>query len=269
MRSESDGAPRPSDTKESNQLTATQDELVVEHLPVVRFIARRIHGGLPVHVLIEDLFSAGVVGLMDATKRFDPSKGVKFSTFAQPRIRGAIIDSLRMLDWAPRELRHKSRAVRQTIADLTARLQRAPSEEEIAGELVLSLTDYHFLLGELNGLEVGSLHEERWDDSGEEELAYIHAAQEENPLFRCLIGETRQRLTEAIDTLPEREHLVMNLYYYEELTMKEISNILGVATSRASQIHRSAIRRLRAMMADLQIPNRQTAAPDHVTSLPA
>ena len=262
-------APQPCNTEESDPLAAEQDELIVEHLPIVRFIARRIHESLPEHVQIDDLFSAGVVGLMDAAKRFDPSKGVKFSTFAQLRIRGAILDSLRVLDWAPRELRRKGRAVKQTIGDLTARLQRAPSEAEIAREMGIGLTDYHLLLGELNGLEVGSLHEERWDDSGEEELAYIHTTPEEDPLFRCLAGETRQRLTEAVDALPERERLVMNLYYYEELTMKEISSILGVAACRASQIHIAAIRRLRTMLADLNIPNGQTASPDHVTSLPA
>ena len=113
------------------------------------------------------------------------------------------------------------------------------------------------------------MHQERWDDSGEEELAYIHTAPEEDPLFLCLAGETRQRLTEAIDALPEQERLVMNLYYYEELTMKEISSILGVAASRASQIHMSAIRRLRTMLAALNIPDRRTASSDHVTSLPA
>jgi RNA polymerase sigma factor FliA len=262
-------APQPCNTEGSDQLTAEQDELIVEHLPNIRFIARRIHEGLPEHVLIDDLFSAGVVGLMDAAKRFDPSKGVKFSTFAQLRIRGAILDSLRVLDWAPRELRRKGRAVKQTIGDLTARLQRAPSEAEIARELGIGLADYHLLLGELNGLEVGSLHEERWDDSGEEELAYIRTAPEEDPLFRCLAGETRQRLTEAIDALPERERLVMNLYYYEELTMKEISSILGVAACRASQIHMSAVRRLRTMLAALNIPDRRTASSDDVTSLPA
>jgi RNA polymerase sigma factor for flagellar operon FliA len=256
-------------TEESDPLAAERDELIVEHLPTVRFIARRIHEGLPEHVLIEDLFSAGAVGLMDAAKRFDPSKGVKFSTFAQLRIRGAILDSLRVLDWAPRELRRKGRAVKQTVGDLTARFQRAPSEAEIAGELGIGLTDYHLLLGELNGLEVGSLHEERWDDSGEEELAYIHTALEEDPLFRCLAGETRQRLTEAVDALPERERLVMNLYYYEELTMMEISSVLGVAASRASQIHMSAVRRLRTMLADLNIPNRRATPSDHVASLPA
>ena len=117
-RSQTHVAPQPCNTEESDQLTAKQDELIVEHLPTVRFFARCIHEGLPEHVLIEDLFSAGVVGLMDAAKRFDPSKGVKFSTFAHLRIRGAILDSLRVLDWAPRELRRKGRAVKQTIGDL-------------------------------------------------------------------------------------------------------------------------------------------------------
>jgi RNA polymerase sigma factor for flagellar operon FliA len=165
-------------------------------------------------------------------------------------------------------LRRKGRAVKHAIEALTSRLQRAPSAGEIARELGIGLTDYHLLLGELDGLEVGSLHEERWEDSGEEELAHIQSAPGEDPLFRCLAGETRERLTEAIDALPAREHLVMNLYYYEGLTMKEVSTVLGVVASRASQIHTSAIRRLRTMLADLNVPNRRTA-PDHVNSLPA
>jgi RNA polymerase sigma factor FliA len=257
------------DTHEPDHLTAEQDELIVENLPKVRFIARRIHERLPQHVPIEDLFSAGVVGLMDACSKFDPSKQIKFSTYAQFRIRGAILDSLRTLDWSPRELRSRGRAVEQAIQTLTRRLKRAPHEEEISQELGIDLADYHHLLGELRSLEIGSLHQERWEESGEEELAYLPSAPEDDPLFRCLHGEMRQRLTEAIDSLPERERLVLTLYYYEELTMKEIALVLGVAASRASQIHASAVLHLRAKMADTDIRDRRTASRNHVTSLPA
>jgi len=238
--------PRPGDL-----LTAEQELLMIEHLPIVRFIARRIHERLPQHVPIEDLYSAGVVGLLDAFGKFDPSKQVQFRSYAQFRIRGAILDSLRTLDWSPRELRRKGRAIEQAIQTLTAQFGRSPSDTEIAHQLHIDLAAYQQLLGELKGLEIGTLHSERSEDSGEEELVYLPNRPEDDPLFRCLQGEMKQRLAEAIGDLPERERLVMTLYYYEEMTMKEIGLTLGVVESRVSQIHASAVLHLRTMLADL------------------
>ncbi|WP_251106718.1 FliA/WhiG family RNA polymerase sigma factor [Alloacidobacterium dinghuense] len=235
----------------SQRFTPEEERVMVEHLPIVRYIARRIHERLPQHVEMEELVSAGVLGLMDAFQKFDPEKKVQFRSYAQFRIRGAILDSLRTLDWSPRDLRRKGRAVEQAIRTLTARLGRSPSEQEIAGELQMELGDYQQLLGELKGLEIGTLHLERSEDSGEEELAYVPNRPEDDPLFRCLQGEMRQRLAEAIGDLPERERLVMTLYYYEEMTMKEIGLTLGVVESRVSQIHASAVLHLRSMLADL------------------
>jgi RNA polymerase sigma factor for flagellar operon FliA len=240
-----------SEAAASNRFTPEEERVMVEHLPIVRYIARRIHERLPQHVEIEELVSAGVLGLMDAFQKFDPAKKVQFRSYAQFRIRGAILDSLRTLDWSPRDLRRKGRAIEQAIRALTARLGRSPSEQEIAGEMQMDLGDYQQLLGELKGLEIGTLHLERSEDSGEEELAYVPNRPEEDPLFRCLQGEMRQRLTEAIGDLPERERLVMTLYYYEEMTMKEIGLTLGVVESRVSQIHASAVLHLRSMLADL------------------
>jgi RNA polymerase sigma factor for flagellar operon FliA len=231
--------------------TVEQERVLLENLPVVRFLARRIHERLPQHVDIEDLVSAGVVGLMDAFTKFDPEKKVQFRSYAQFRIRGAILDSLRTLDWSPRELRRKGRAVEEAIRVLTARLGRPPGEAEVASEMGLSLEDYQQLLGDLKGLEIGTLHMERNEDSGEEELAYVPARPEEDPLFRCLRGELEERLTEAIQNLPDRERLVMTLYYYEEMTMREIGLALGVVESRVSQVHASAVVHLRAALQDL------------------
>jgi RNA polymerase sigma factor FliA len=225
---------------------------MTEHLPIVRFIARRIHERLPQHVPIEDLYSAGVLGLLDAFGRFDPSKQVLFRTYAQFRIRGAILDSLRTLDWSPRELRRKARAVEQAIQSLTAQVHRSPTDIEIAQKLNMRLAAYQQLLGELKGLEIGSLHTVRTDeDSGEAELVFVPSRPEDDPLFRYLEGEMRERLTTAIDELPERERLVMTLYYYEETTMKEIGLILDVVGSRVSQIHASAVLHLRARLSAL------------------
>jgi RNA polymerase sigma factor for flagellar operon FliA len=232
--------------------TATErDVLLMEHLPTVRYLARRIHERLPQHVDLDDLISAGVVGLIDAFSKFDHTKKVQFKSYAQFRIRGAILDSLRTLDWSPRELRRKGRAVEEAIRSVTQRVGRAPSEQEIAKEMDLALSEYQLLLGELKGLEIGSLHMERSEDSGDEELTYIPGAPEDDPLFRCLKGEMKQRLADAIDELPDKERMVLTLYYYEELTMKEIGLTLGVVESRVSQIHSSAVVRLRASLAGL------------------
>jgi RNA polymerase sigma factor for flagellar operon FliA len=232
-------------------LTGEQERVLLEHLPIVRFLARRIHERLPQHVDIEDLVSAGVVGLMDAFAKFDPAKKVQFRSYAQFRIRGAILDSLRTLDWSPRELRRKGRAVEEAIRVLTARMGHAPGEAEVAAEMDLGLEEYQQLLGDLKGLEIGTLHMERNEDSGEEELAYVPGRPEEDPLFRCLRGELEDRLGEAIAHLPDRERLVMTLYYYEEMTMREIGLALGVVESRVSQVHASAVVHLRAALKDL------------------
>src|ERR1700733_11414896 len=241
--------------------TAEQDLVMIEHLPNVHFIARRIHERLPPHVPIEDLYSAGVLGLLEAFGRFDPSKQVKFSTYAQFRIRGAILDSLRTLDWGPRQLRRKGRTVEHAIQMLIAQFHRSPIDIEIAQKLNIPLADYQQLLGDLKGLEIGTLHSERSADSGEEELDLIPGRPEDDPLFRYLDGEMRQRLTTAINDLPERERLVLTFYYYEETTMKEIGLILGVVESRVSQIHASAVLHLRARLADLAIRQRTNAIP--------
>jgi len=232
-------------------LTGEQERVLLEHLPIVRFLARRIHERLPQHVDIEDLVSAGVVGLMDAFAKFDPNKKVQFRSYAQFRIRGAILDSLRTLDWSPRELRRKGRAVEEAIRTLTARNGTAPGEHEVAAELGQTLEEYQQLLGDLKGLEIGTLHMERNEDSGEEELAYIPGRPEEDPLFRCLRGELEERLADAIAHLPDRERLVMTLYYYEEMTMREIGLALGVVESRVSQVHASAVTHLRGALRDL------------------
>ena len=237
---------------DGNAATPERDQMLLEHLPTVRYLARRIHERLPQHVELDDLVSAGVVGLIDAFSKFDHTKKVQFKSYAQFRIRGAILDSLRTLDWSPRELRRKGRAVEEAIRSVTQKFGRVPSEQEIAREMDLGLEEYQQLLGELKGLEIGSLHMERTEDSGDEELAYIPGAPDEDPLFRCLQGEMKQRLVDAIEELPEKERMVLTLYYYEELTMKEIGLTLGVVESRVSQIHSAAVVRLRAALAGLR-----------------
>ena len=250
----------------SLQMDEDYERLIVEHLPIVRFLARRIHERLPHQVDIEDLVSSGVLGLIDALQKFDPGKNVQFRSYAQFRIRGAILDSLRTLDWSPRDLRRKGRSVEEAIRTLTVRFGRPPSEAEIAVELGMELAEYQTLLGELKGLEIGTLHAERSEDSGEEELAYIPNNPEEDPLFCCLKSEMQSKLAGAIDQLPERERLVMTLYYFEEMTMKEIGLTLGVVESRVSQIHASAVLHLRVALADLRKGVRSTTTTKARTS---
>jgi RNA polymerase sigma factor FliA len=245
------------DTVAQNHVPAAQgfngdeERVLFEHLPIVRYLARRIHDRLPQHVDMDDLISAGVVGLLDAMQKFNPARKVQFRSYAQFRIRGAILDSLRMLDWGPRELRRKGRAVQQAIQGLTAKLGRVPVETEIAAAMGLALEEYQQLMGDLKSLEIGTLNAEHNEDSGEEELAFVPGRPEEDPLFRCLRSEMEERLTGAIGSLPERERLVMTLYYYEEMTMREIGLALGVVESRVSQVHASAVRHLRVALKDL------------------
>ena len=243
--------PNPALVRTIPELTEEQERILLEHLPMVRFHARRIYEKLPQHVDFEDLVSAGVLGLMDAYAKFDPAKKVQFRSYAQFRIRGAILDNLRTLDWGPRELRRKGRAIEEAIRVLTARTGHMPGESEIAAEMGLALEDYQLLLCDLKGLEIGTLHVERNEDSGDEELDFLPGRPEEDPLFRCLRGELEERLTEAISRLPDRERMVMTLYYYEEMTMREIGLALGVVESRVSQMHASAVAHLRSAMKDL------------------
>ena len=227
-------------------LSDEQERVLLEHMPVVRFLARRIHARLPYQVDMEDLVSAGVVGLLDAFQKFEPAKNVQFQTYAQFRIRGEILDSLRTLDWSPRDLRRKGRVLQETVRTLMAGLCRAPDEAEIAVAMRLELEEYRKLLGDLKGLELRTLSTERHDESGDEELNYvIDDDPNDNPLFRYLGNELEERLAETIANLPSRERLVITLYYYEEMTMREIGLVLGLVESRISQIRKSAVAHLR------------------------
>jgi RNA polymerase sigma factor for flagellar operon FliA len=237
--------------------TAWQDEeererLLLEQLPQVRYIARRIHERLPRHVPLEDLVHAGVVGLIDALHKYDRSKHVQFGSYAKFRIRGAILDSLREMDWSPRDLRRKARRLEEAHCKLRSELGRNPSEPELAVELNMDLRGLQLLLGEINGLEIGSLRVASPRDGKEEDLCeYLPNDPRETPLVLCLNSEMKQLLARAIGDLPEKERQVLALYYYEELTMKEVGAVLGVGESRVSQIHSMALVRLRARLSEL------------------
>ena len=212
-----------------------RDRLLLEHLPTVRYIARRIHERLPQHVELDDLISAGVVGLIDAFSKFDhDEEGAVQELCAVPDSRG---DSGFVAHAGLESAGAAAQGTRggggDPVGDAAA--GTGAVEQEIAGEMELSLEEYQQLLGDLKGLEIGSLHMERSEDSGDEELSYIPGSPDEDPLFRCLKGEMKQRLMDAIEELPEKERMVLTLYYYEELTMKEIGLTLGVVESRVSK----------------------------------
>jgi RNA polymerase sigma factor for flagellar operon FliA len=228
---------------------AAREQVLLAHMPLVQFVARKIHERLPQHVELEDLVSAGIVGLIDAFNKFDAGKNVQFKSYAQFRVRGAILDSLRTLDWGSREIRRKGRSIEEATQRLIQRLGRRPVGSEIAVELGMSLSAYQQLLGELKSLEVGSLHEAHSEDSAEEELAYLPTAPEDDPLYRCMKSEAAAQLIAAIAALPEREGRVLALYYVEEMTQKEIGMVLGLVESRVSQIRAAAVVSLRAQLA--------------------
>jgi RNA polymerase sigma factor FliA len=229
---------------------AERERLLTENLPEVRYIARRIHDRLPSHIQFDDLVHAGILGLIDAVDKFDPGKNVQLKSYARFRIRGAILDSLRQLDWSPRNLRRQARRIEEAHRDLSAQLGHAPSEPELATHLGLDLEEFQQLLGELRGLDLGSLHGQYDDGTGEEQLSGVASRVEEDPFHLTLRSEMRAMLAHAIDELDEKERQVLALYYLEELTMKEVGMILNIGESRVSQIHTAALIRLRAQLSE-------------------
>jgi len=230
---------------------AEREHLILEHLPQIKYIAQRISTKLPSHVELNDLVSAGVLGLLDAIEKFDPMRGVKFKTYAELRIKGAILDSLRNLDWAPRSLRKKSKDLEKVYKDLEQRLGRPATEKEVCEEMEISLEEFYELVDQIRGLTLGSFQEmaSQDDDKNSEPLVkYIADAPQMDPFFHFHKSEVRNILGWAIDALPKKERLVVSLYYYDELTMKEIGKVLGVNESRISQLHTKAMLRLRTKL---------------------
>lgn len=245
-------AANPYQEQASSMSTLTAEEreqLIMEHLPQVRLIARRIHERLPESVNLDDLISTGAVGLISAIDRFDPSQNVKLRTYAEYKIRGAILDSLRGLDWAPRQQRKRAKLIEKAIARAEQRLHRSPDEVEIASELNLSLEEYHEWLVEIRGLNLGSLESASPDeDESRDLLRYISDDEESWPSRLLERSELQRLLAEAIDKMPDIEKTVLSLYYYEELTLREISKIVHLHESRISQLKTQAIARLRSYM---------------------
>ena len=217
-------------------------------MAMVRSIARRLHRTLPRHIDLDDLISAGYLGLVDAAQKFEESRQTHFRSYAEFRVRGAILDSLRELDWGTRSLRRKVRDIEQARLSLAATLGHAPEDLDLAFELGISVADLRDTLSEARSLETESLQAERLDEDGQDLLASIVDPKAKSALSLCLESELKQALVDAIDSLPERDRLIVTLSYYEELTLKEIGDMLGLTVSRVSQIRTAAVARLRTSL---------------------
>ncbi len=227
-------------------VTYNKNDLLKRFAPLVRHVVERVAATLPRNVDHEDLYSAGVLGLLDAHAKFDTGKGVKFETYAVWRIKGAVLDQLRALDWASRSMRRKARNLDGVTRKLDQKLGRAASEDEVARELKMSREDFYRLLDHVRGAVLVSLDESRGGDEDQGTLA-DHLADPNAPDLEARLedDQTRDVMLTTIDQLPEQERLVVALYYYEHLTLKEIGRTLGISESRVSQVHTRAMSRLR------------------------
>ena len=231
-----------------------RDRLILTYAPLVKYVAGRLGSGLPAHVDENDLVSYGLLGLIGAIERFDPNRDIKFETYAIARIKGSIIDELRAMDWVPRSVRSRARDIERAIGELERKLHRAPTDEEIAEKLGVSTDDLNDSLTEIGRSSIAAL-DELWTISsggGGDQVALIDTLEDTQgpePQSELAQTELKEALGEAIARLPEREKLVVTLYYYEELTLREIGEVLGVTESRVSQLHTKAILRLKSRLA--------------------
>jgi RNA polymerase sigma factor for flagellar operon FliA len=234
-----------------------RDRLILTYAPLVKYVAGRLGSGLPAHVEEGDLVSYGLLGLIGAIERFDPDRDIKFETYAIARIKGSIIDELRSMDWVPRSVRARARDIERAIASLEAKLTRAPTDEEIAAALNITEEEFQDSLLEISRSSIAAL-DELWSAPGSsgDAVALIDTIEDPlaaEPQSAMAHTELREALGEAISRLPEREKLVVTLYYYEELTLREIGEVLGVTESRVSQLHTKAILRLKARLSQTTI----------------
>jgi RNA polymerase sigma factor for flagellar operon FliA len=230
-----------------------RDSLITECLPLVKFIAHRISARLPAHVDVDDLIHSGILGLMDAVKKFEPDRNVKFKTYAEQRIRGAILDGLRDLDWVPRSLRRKKKDIETAYHLLEQQNGRAATDEEVAAHLGLTLDDLHHSLDDLKGVTLGTFMDAGENGEGENLISFVPDPDGENPHILLQTKEVKNILKTAVDRLPTKERFVVQLYYFDELTMKEIGTLLNITESRVSQLHTKSMLRLRGKLKERRI----------------
>jgi RNA polymerase sigma factor for flagellar operon FliA len=237
---------------------ALRDRLILNYAPIVKYVAGRLGSGLPAHVDEGDLVSYGLLGLISAIERYEPDRDVKFETYAIARIKGSILDELRALDWVPRSVRSRARQIERAMAELEAKLARAPTDEEIAAKVGITVEELEGSLTDISRSSIAAL-DELWTISGSDgdSVALIDTIEDEHgpePQTAFAQTELREIVADAITNLPEREKLVITLYYYEDLTLREIGEVLGVTESRVSQLHTKAILRLKARLSGSAAP---------------
>jgi RNA polymerase sigma factor for flagellar operon FliA len=230
--------------------TLQKKKIINEYSFLVKFIAQKISMRLPPNIELDDLWSAGIIGLMDAIDKYDPERDNKFKTYAEFRIRGAILDELRAQDWIPRSMREKAKTIERTISRLEQKNGRVPSEKEVAMEMQISLEEYQETLRLCSSVSLISIDEVGTFSNGDKKslLAVLESSLESNPLSQLASAEVKKQLSQAIQELPEKQRIVLSLYYYEDLNLKEIGEVLEVTESRVSQLHTQAVLRLRSKL---------------------
>ena len=230
-----------------------RDRLILHYAPLVKYVAGRVGSGLPAHVEQADLISYGTFGLIDAITRYEPGREVKFESYAMARIRGAIIDELRSTDWIPRSVRVRAREFERTVATLEAQFQRSPTDAEVAAEMGMEVEEIRKFLGQLSLVNVVALDDLLTDDDGSAPrlVDTLRDSAALDPQAMAEHGEARQLLARAVEQLPDREKVVVSLYYFEGLTLAEIGRVLGVTESRICQLHTKAVLHLRTKLADI------------------
>ncbi|MBT7611214.1 MAG: FliA/WhiG family RNA polymerase sigma factor [Bacteriovoracaceae bacterium] len=227
-----------------------KDEIVIEYAPLVKYIAQKIAARLPSNIELDDLISCGVIGLMDAIQKFDPTRDNKFKTYAEFRVRGAILDELRAQDWVPRSIREKAKLVERAYAKLESNLGRPATDEEMCKELKLTQDDFYDLLNKAKSVSLLNIDDSTIFNRGDKKLmaGLMEDSRLNNPFIALSYKDARGKIKEGIMSLPEKQRLVLSLYYYEDLNLKEIGQVLTVTESRISQLHTQAIMKLRAKL---------------------
>ena len=231
---------------------AARNQLIEHYSPFVKYVASRVMSGMPRHFDEDDLTSYGIIGLIDAIDRFEPGRNLRFETYAIPRIKGAIIDELRSIDWVPRSVRSKARAVEQAVTHLETTLRRTPTESEVAAELQMTPADFHAALRKISTAAMMALDEVQRGAERTERSTLGESLPDRSvgPMDTFEAKESKQALVDAVAAMPERERTVLTMYYYDGLTLTEIGAVLGVTESRVCQIHTKALRQLRSKLAD-------------------
>lgn len=230
--------------------TSQKDELIREYAPLIKFVAQKIAVRLPSNIELDDLISAGVIGLMDAIEKYDSSRDNKFKTYAEFRIRGAILDELRAQDWVPRSIRDKAKLLDRTLVQLESDLGRAPSEEEVAKALNINIDEFHDLVNQVRPVSLLPIDQATTFSNTDKKsiMDILEGSRTNSPFNQLNVKNIKEVVASAIEDLPERQRLVLSLYYYEDLNLKEIGQVLRVTESRVSQLHAQAVTRLRAKL---------------------